>query len=512
MSSAETLRVVLIKPSKYGIDGYVERFRRGFMPNSTLSHVQSLTPSEVDGRPVVVEAIDEYTETNLDYLELLTRKNCTLLALVGVQSHQMHRALDLAALARARGVTSCVVGGPHPMTCETSEVQGRGISFALAEAEVVWAGIVRDSARGELRPTYGGDKRWQAQLDPVPIDPPNRQALGRYVIPMMGIYPARGCPYNCNFCSVIKIAGRAVRGQSVETTMRTLVAARRAGVRLIMFTSDNFNKYPDARQLLQAMIDERLELPFVVQCDAQLHRDEALVRKLAEAGCVQVFIGVESLDKAELRSIRKNHNDPRKYAELIRLCHSVGISTHFSNIIGFPEQDEGSIRKHLDAVRALGPFMASFYILAPIPGTEQYEEFLQADLITERNLDRFDATCLVWRHPRLAPASLEGLLFRCYREFYGAWDVGRKLAAHRWNGSALVYALGVGYPMFARLAAARRFHPMAGGLARVKRDRRADYADIRRSTFGIEQLSLPSALSLKSASDRELYDLRAPAK
>jgi hypothetical protein len=114
------------------------------------------------------------------------------------------------------------------------------------------------------------------------------------LIPMVGVYPARGCPFNCNFCSVVKIAGRKVRSQSVETTVRTLLAAREGGVRLVMFTSDNFNKYPEARTLLQAIIDTRVGLPFFVQCDAQLSRDEEFVELLARAGCAQVFVGVES--------------------------------------------------------------------------------------------------------------------------------------------------------------------------------------------------------------------------
>src|SRR5664279_3493065 len=106
MGHPSALRVVLIKPSKYGLDGAVERFRRGFMPNSTLRHLASMTPPEVMGHAVEVHAIDEYVETDLKYLRLLEHDpQCTtLLALVGVQSHQFHRALDLAAYARTHGV------------------------------------------------------------------------------------------------------------------------------------------------------------------------------------------------------------------------------------------------------------------------------------------------------------------------------------------------------------------------------------------------------------------------
>lgn len=98
-ASSRPLRVILLKPSKYGPDGFVERFRRGFMPNATLYHLASLTPASSGDRLFQPHTVDEYVETDLDYLRLLEADpDCdTLLALAGVQSHQLHRALDLAA-------------------------------------------------------------------------------------------------------------------------------------------------------------------------------------------------------------------------------------------------------------------------------------------------------------------------------------------------------------------------------------------------------------------------------
>lgn len=505
MSGTGHFRIVLIKPSKYRRDGYVERFRRGFMPNSTLLHLRSLSPTRLGGRPVEVEVFDEHVTTDLGYLHRLHPDRCDLLALVGVQSHQMHRALDLAALAVSRGVRNCVVGGPHPMTCDTVQAQGRGVSFAVAEAELVWPAILDDARSGELRPLYGGERRWQRELDPPVLEPPDRSALGRYVIPMVGLYPARGCPYHCNFCSVVKIAGKTVRSQSVETTLESLRRARRAGVRLVMFTSDNFNKYGEARTLLQAMIDHRIDLPFFVQCDVQLGRDEELVALLARAGCAQVFLGAESFDRGTLKSVGKMQNQPVRYEELVRLCHGHGVTTHFSNIFGFPEQDEAGILEHLDALRGVRPFMASFYILTPIPGTDQYDDFRARGWIEEGNLDRFDATCCVWRHPTLSASRLEALLMRAYREFYSLRDVVGKMFGRRWNAPWFVHRLGLGYAAFARFAVGRGMHPMAGGFGLVRRDRVDDYLPLRRRVFGFDHLALPDSLALAHDEDRRLY-------
>jgi len=494
------LRVVLVKPSKYGLDGAVERFRRGFMPNSTLPHMASLTPPRLGDRRIEVRTIDEYVETDLDYLHLLERdRECpTLLAFVGVQSHQFHRALDLAAYARTHGVAHIVIGGPHAMTCDTSALQGGGVSFALAEAELVWKQILEDALAGELRPVYGAGEPWQERLDPPPLTPPPEHRMRHYAVQMLGVYPARGCPYRCNFCSVIKIAGRRIRSQPVETTMATLRAAKAAGLLLIMFTTDNFNKYPEADSLLQAMIDERLELPFFVQCDTQVVRQPAFVERLGRAGCYQMFIGVESFDRQVLLDARKNQNHPERYRELVRLCAAHGIGAHFSNIIGFPADTEAGVLEQLGILRGLRPDLASFYLLTPIPGTEQYEDFRGAGLISEPNLDRFDGTCPTWRHPHLSDAQLLDLLFRCYRDFYSLPDAVAKSARWFWrkrySPNILLKIATPAYSFLARHAAAHRLHPMAGGLGHVTVDRVDDYIDLRRHAYGFDLAPLPGAL------------------
>ncbi|HVN27202.1 MAG TPA: radical SAM protein [Candidatus Binataceae bacterium] len=501
MSAASRLRVVLINPSKYAADGSVERFRRGFMPNSTLPHLASMTPGELGGATIDLHTIDEYVETDLDYLRLLESdaRQPTLVAMVGVQSHQFHRALDLAAYARANGVEHVVIGGPHAMTCDTSDAQGQGVSFALAEAELIWPRILHDAIDGELQSLYGADQRWPDILDPPPLVPPPERNLRRYAVQMLGLYPARGCPYRCSFCSVIKIAGRQIRSQPVETTMATLRAAKAAGILLVMFTTDNFNKYPDAETLLQTMIDERLDLPFFVQCDAQVVRQPAFVELLGRAGCYQMFVGVESFDRATLLAAKKNQNHPERYRELVRLCRANGIGSHFSNIVGFPGDSDATIRDQLRTLRDLRPDVASFYLLTPIPGTEQYDDFLAQGLIHERNLDRFDGTCATWRHPNLSDSQLVDLLFRCYREFYSLPDALTKSARWFWDKrrspNILLKIATAAYSFLSRIAAAQRVHPMAGGIHRVRLDGASDYRALRRERYGFDLAALPRSLS-----------------
>jgi hypothetical protein len=498
------LRVVIVKPSKYGVDGHVERFRRGAMPNSTVPYLRSMTPASVDGVDIETYAVDEYVQTDLGYLDLLRDPDKpTLLALVGVQSHQFQRALDLAAFASAHGVRHSVIGGPHPMTCDTEMLQNRGVSFALAEAELIWPQILSDAIQGELQPVYGRTQRWAEQLHAPVLIPPSKRDLRRYAVPMLGIYPARGCPFTCNFCSVIKIAGRQMRNQSIETTMESLRRAKAAGVRLVMFTSDNFNKYSDAQELLEQMIAENIRLPFFVQCDTQVAKQEELVSLMGKAGCFEMFVGVESFNRKTLLAAHKAQNHPETYIKIVKLCREQGIISHLSNIIGFPEDTAHSIQEYLDVLRGLHADVASFYILCPIPGTEQYDDFLAAGSITETNLDRFDASALTWRHPNLGASELQDLLYMCYRKFHSAGHICRTAIRSLNAGNARGMIPYFGHPLFSRLAARKRMHPMAGGTGSVRRDSALDYRDLRRKQFDLDRIPLPRSLGL-SAADMEL--------
>jgi len=508
----DRLRVVVLKPSKYTPEGDVERFRRGFMPNSTVPYIRSMTPEMIGCTPSQIYTIDEYVHTNLKYLSLLRRVNAgqTLLALVGVQSHQFQRALDLAALAKKNGCLA-VIGGPHVMTCDTSMLHGRGISFVQSEAELVWPDILKDAVDGELQPVYGSDQRWQQEIEAPVLAPPKPADLRRYIMPMMGVYPARGCPFVCNFCSVTKIAGRRIRSQSIDTTMATLRAAKAAGVGTIMFTSDNFNKYPEAKDLLAAMVDEKLGLKFFVQCDTQIARQEPLVELLAKAGCFQMFVGAESFNRQTLLAAQKGQNRPETYRDIVRLCREHGIGSHFSNIIGFPQNTEQDVDEHMAVLRELNPTWASFYILCPIPGTEQYDDFLAQGLITEMNLDRFDTTCLTWRHPSLSHEQLSKLLFECYRKFFSWRHMldNFRTDYFRSGRASLTDAMGsMAMSMFVRYSAWQRTHPMSGGVARVRRDVVNDYLPLRKETFGFELIPLPKSLQL---SDAEKLLNREPA-
>jgi hypothetical protein len=225
-----------------------------------------------------------------------------------------------------------------------------------------------------------------------------------------------------------------------------------------------------------------------------------------------MFVGVESFNRQTLLAAQKGQNRPETYRDIVRLCREHGFSSHFSNIIGFPHDSEREVHEHLEALRAMNPTWASFYILCPIPGTEQYDDFAAQGLITETNLDRFDTTCLTWRHPSLSRGRLSDLLFECYRKFF---SLGHSLCnvrdlSFRNGRGRLAETLGsLAMSLFNRYSAWTRMHPMSGGLRRVLLDGADDFLPLRKEIFGFELAPLPSSLQLPAA-ERLLNQVLSP--
>ena len=251
------------------------------------------------------------------------------------------------------------------------------------------------------------------------------------------------------------------------------------------------------------MIEERFDIPFFVQCDAQIAKQEDFVSLLARAGCFQMFVGVESFHRPTLIAAHKTQNHPELYADIVSLLAKHNIQSHFSNIIGFPADTARSIDEHVQMLRSLSPTVASFYILTPIPGTEQYDEFLESGWITEGNLDRFDGQWATWKHPNFTKGALESLLFDCHRRFYTLKRTISTAGEHFLRNRSPSGAIGaLNQPLFSRYSAFRRRHPMSGGVGLIQRDHVADYSAYRKSVFDVGQVPLPSSLVL-SRTDAE---------
>jgi radical SAM superfamily enzyme YgiQ (UPF0313 family) len=184
------------------------------------------------------------------------------------------------------------------------------------------------------------------------------------------------------------------------------------------------------------------------------------------------------------------------------MCREAGISTHYSNIVGFPSDTRAGIKDHVEQLREIRPDFASFYLLTPIPGTDQYDDFIDAGWINETNLDRFDGQCVTWQHPNLDRRSLEELLFNAYLDFYTGRQILKNMAGSLRSWRPWPLCIGFGLPVVSWISAKRELHPMSGGIGKVRVDKADQYIPLRKQLFGFDYTPLPSSLPLPESKTR----------
>ena len=223
-------QLVLIKPSHYDDDGYVIQWIRAFIPSNSLAALYGLARDcaqrAVLGADVAIDitVIDEaHTRVRTGKLSSLLRRHggFGLVALVGVQSNQFPRALDIARPLRASGVP-VIVGGFHVSGClamlpemqaDLQTALDMGVSLFAGEAEGRMDQLLRDAAGGKLEPIYNYLKDLPAlESQPTPILPARQ--IRRTVQHHASFDAGRGCPYQCSFCTIINVQGRKSRNRS----------------------------------------------------------------------------------------------------------------------------------------------------------------------------------------------------------------------------------------------------------------------------------------------------------
>jgi len=376
---------------------------RNFMPHLWMFLLKALTPPEhevllIDGnaKPLDDEQLVEY----------IKREKIGLVG-IGAMTRMVAKAYRVADAIRAAGVP-VVMGGPH-VTELPDEALGKDggprhcDAVALGEADETWPRIVEDAARGELKEIYTPvdetGKERKPSLQPYPTIPweemeleqfdmvpkPVRPLLRRYgsgweSLHLIPIESGRGCPYGCEFCTVTGFFGDSIRFRSnesiVEELLRLKRRARKArGQVMVFFIDDNFAiNIKRTKSLLRDIIAANAQLPWIAQISANLLRDEELVDLMAESGCVWVFIGMESLDPANLADVNKSFNKPAEYAPVLNRLAQRNIYAITSFIFGLDNDTPGVADRTLEQIAQWPPVMPVFSPLVPLPGTPTYNK------------------------------------------------------------------------------------------------------------------------------------------
>lgn len=251
-----------------------------------------------------------------------------MLFLVGVQSNQYPRAMDLAAPFVEAGIPVCL-GGFHvsgslsmldEIPPEIAEAMQRGISmFAGGGEEGRVEEVLRDVFEGALKPIYNHLKS-QPNLvgEPVPILPRDhiRRCYGNTTSFDLG----RGCPFQCSFCTIINVQGRVSRFRDPDDLEKIVRANIAQGIHRFFITGDNLarnRRWEDAFDRLIALREtDGIKVQLNIQVDTLCHRIPGFVEKACKAGAEQIFIGLESVNAENLVAVKKKQNRIEEYQEL----------------------------------------------------------------------------------------------------------------------------------------------------------------------------------------------------
>jgi radical SAM superfamily enzyme YgiQ (UPF0313 family) len=497
-------RIVLIKPSKYDDDGYVIRFWKGVLPSNTLNVLHGLTQDVIDRRvfgdlPIDVITFDETAEKlPVGRIIRWSRRPGTrlLVCLVGVQTNQFPRAVDLAKQFRAHGI-DVMIGGFHTsgtismLGAEEPDIQElfrESITVVSGEVEGKWEEILSDFLRGEVKPLYHYAQDLQNLVDiyqaPMPLTSP--KTMKHFAHAAFGTADtSRGCPFACSFCTIINVQGRKMRERSPQSLAAMLRRNYRDhGIRFYFFTDDNFARKKLWRETFQAIIQlrqEGIKISFMMQVDLA-RKPKDFVRLAGEAGCTQVFIGMESVNPENLKAEGKGQNHVGEYRQILQEWHDAGVVVHTGYIVGLPWDTREGVRRDLRfLMEEIAPDQASFFMLTPLPGSHDHREMKRRGEWMDPDFNKRDSFHATIQHPHMTAEEWTVAYEEAWANFYSKENMIRILS--RWNHNPKVYwNLIAVYFWYKNAALIEKEHPMVAGFFRLK-DRRA-----RRPGFAVDPL------------------------
>jgi hypothetical protein len=481
-------QLLLIKPSHYDDDGYVIRWWRAMIPSNSLAALYSIAVDcaarRVLGPEVEIEidVIDE-TNTRLDVPALIARfrrhDNFGLVGLVGVQSNQYPRALDIARPLRAAGI-AVAIGGFHVSGC-LSMLDGRaveldacrdlGIAMFAGEAEGRLDTVLRDAAADQLRPLYNFmDDLPAMEGTPGPFLP--LQYVSRTLALNSSFDAGRGCPFQCSFCTIINVQGRKSRYRSADDVEQLVRVNWAEGICKFFITDDNFARNKEWEAIFDRLAELRerdgIPLGLMIQVDTLCHRIPGFVEKARRAGVTRVFIGLENINPDNLTAAKKRQNKITEYRKMLLAWRSQRIITIAGYIFGFPADTPDTIRRDIRIIQHELPIdILEFFFLTPLPGSEDHQRLWRSSVAMDPDLNVYDLEHVCTDHPRMSRQEWEAIYREAWALYYSPQHMKtlvRRMAASGGPVASLVKLL----VRFSSSVYLEGIHPLQSGVWRCK--------------------------------------------
>jgi len=434
--------IYLIKPTRYDDEGYPLQWWRSIIPSNSLACVEGLVrdsvarnvlPPDVVTEVIPLDEIHTLIDPARIVADIRAKGGRGFVGLVGVQSNQFPRAVDLARPFLAAGLP-VVIGGFHVSGCvamldamppDLAEAQALGISFFLGEAEEERVDtVLRDGLTGTLAPLYDHLKAMPG-LGGAPTPFLEPQEIRRNITRFASLDLGRGCPFECSFCTIINVQGRKSRFRTPDDLEAIVRENASHGIDRFFVTDDNFarNRAWEAfADRLIALKKQGFSVRLAIQVDALAHKIPNFVDKMCKAGVDQIFIGLENINPDNLESVKKRQNRIEDYRATMLAWKKHSVIIVCGYIVGFPFDTRESVRHDIDTLkRELAIDMIFLNFLTPLPGSEDHARLTREGVWMDPDMNRYDINHRVTHHGKMSDAEWEAAHLEAHDAFYD-WE------------------------------------------------------------------------------------------
>jgi radical SAM superfamily enzyme YgiQ (UPF0313 family) len=407
------MKILLIYPTTLDQQGTPVKYKKAYLPPLSLAIIDSLTPKKHFVKVIndAVEQVDLTADFDLIGITALTA--------------QAPRAYQIADAFRSRG-KKVILGGVHP-SLMVNEASQHADSVAIGEIENLWEEILVDFEKNQLKNIYKSEAFPDLQKLVIPKwDNINlniyRRSTGPKKMPRMPIYTTRGCVFNCKYCSVSKFFGRSYRFKPIENVLKEIDAT---GADSYVFVDDNIICNADfSEELFKALSYKNIR--WWSQASTTILQKPHLIELAAKAGCNNLFFGIESINKENLKSVKKGFNNPEAYTELLQRLNKAGIRPWISLIFGLDHDNYDQLKKTIDFFYKTNIGDIVLWILTPLPGTDLYSEMMNDGRIFETDWSKYDLNHVVYTPMHFTPKELYDQFWKCYLELYSASNIFKR--------------------------------------------------------------------------------------
>lgn len=425
----EKMKIALLAPA-----GAMHRYNGSFGKSLhyaplTLTTLAALVPEELQAEVIIY---DETAGTiPLDLEADLIGITC----ITGTAS----RCYAYADYFRAKGI-KVSMGGVHPSMLPKEAAQHADVVMT-GFTEFTFPKMLRDFAKGELKPFYHQDCNFTIAKRPIP----RRELLNKKgYITINTVEAVRGCSHPCTFCAYPTAFGSTVYKRPVQEVVKEV---EELNAKIIVFPDVNLiadKAY--AKELFTALIP--LKIYWLGLVTSHVGVDDELISIFEKSGCKGLLIGFESISQASQQYINKGVNQVQSYGELMNKLHAHGILVQGCFAFGADDEDKSVFEKTAEMITKIKIDLPRYSILTPFPNTQFYRDLDKAGRIIERNWAMYDVEHCVFKPAKMSVEELEEGIVWAWKHTYSVKDIGKRLAPFN-HSPWLSVPLNLGYKKYA---------------------------------------------------------------